>query len=94
MPLSHPKTYMPLIIKLKPSTLRNRRPFEEREIKVLSSQMRQSVIEEVHGNIKALSILKKQGKRVELSLPLQYGSIEAVRHNLPNYREQAVCAGV
>jgi tRNA A37 threonylcarbamoyltransferase TsaD len=53
MSLSHMKTSMPLIIRQKPSKLRNRRPFEEREIKALSSQMRQSVIEEIQDNIKA-----------------------------------------
>ncbi|MDR2149668.1 MAG: hypothetical protein LBO67_02375 [Spirochaetaceae bacterium] len=64
MPLSHPKPSLPLIIRQKPSKLRTQEASEDREIKVLSSQMRQSVIEEVHGNIKALSALKKQGKKV------------------------------
>jgi hypothetical protein len=63
-PLSLLKRYMPLIIKLRSSKLRNRKPFEEREITVLSSQIRHSVIEEIQNNIKALSVLKKHGKRV------------------------------
>jgi transposase len=37
--------------------------FEDREIKVLSSQMRRSAIDEVKDNIKALSALKKRGKK-------------------------------
>ncbi|MDR2193154.1 MAG: hypothetical protein LBP19_01585 [Treponema sp.] len=64
MPLSHLKTSMSLIYKTKTVKVKKQEAFEDCEIKVLSSQMRQSVREEVHGNIKALSVLKKHGKKV------------------------------
>ncbi|MDR2151039.1 MAG: hypothetical protein LBO67_09610 [Spirochaetaceae bacterium] len=54
---------MPLIYKTKTVKVKKQEVFEEREIQVLSSQMRQSVREEIHGNIKVLSTLKKRGKR-------------------------------
>ncbi|MDR2150632.1 MAG: hypothetical protein LBO67_07450 [Spirochaetaceae bacterium] len=71
--------------------------FEEREITVFSSHMRQSVREEVHDNIKTLSTLKKQGKRLgrlKFLSRCKYGSIEAGRDNVPNSLQQAVRARV
>ncbi|MDR2149767.1 MAG: hypothetical protein LBO67_02940 [Spirochaetaceae bacterium] len=50
--------------KTKTVKVKKQEAFEDREIKVLSSQMHKSVIEEVQGNIKALSTLKKHEKRV------------------------------
>ncbi|MDR2193019.1 MAG: hypothetical protein LBP19_00885 [Treponema sp.] len=44
--------------KTKTVKVKKREAFEEREITVLSSHMRQSLIEEIQDNIKALSVLK------------------------------------
>jgi transposase len=50
--------------KLKTVTIKKGEAFEEREIKVLSSQMRQSVMSELKENIKALAAVKKLGSKV------------------------------
>jgi hypothetical protein len=52
--------------KTKTVNVKKEEAFEEREITVLSSHMRQSVREEVHDKIQALSVLKKRRKRSEL----------------------------
>jgi hypothetical protein len=51
--------------KTKTVKVKKQEAFEDREITVLSSQMRHSVIEEVQDNIKASSGLKKQRKKIE-----------------------------
>ena len=38
--------------------------FEKRELKVLGSQIKQSIISELHDNIKSLSTTKKKGRKI------------------------------
>jgi hypothetical protein len=53
-----------------------------------------SLSEEVHGNMKALSVLKKRGRNVgRLKFLSRCNRVELKQSgSLPDYREQAVCA--